>query len=350
MAELPAARRAAVIQLVLAGVSIVLLPLGIRAANAVRGLTALSATYLSAIEGPRARRPFDPAPIADLARMNPAYVVIGDSMAGSRIDPALLTRLTGQRVAPLEYAGSGTAWWYLVLKNWVVPSGIHPRRVFVFFRDTNLTDVLFKIDATWALDSAAHDREPELNALVARREGRTFYGIDSAVERLYEASEARQSVDAEVTEWPARAIFPYRREQSAFLDGLNTRFGLDHLRRMDAADMRATEDSDANFDAFIGTSPLPLMLDDARRAELSLCFVRVQRRPLDGRPPDQSSALRRYMTKLRGYIEGRGGELWDDTGDPAETLDMYVDGDHLSPEGRRRYTVRFAARLRQSLR
>ena len=347
MSELPVARRAAVIQLVWAGLCIVLLPLGIRAANTVAGVPALSESYLSAIEAPRTRRPFDPAPIADLARMNPAYVVIGDSMAGSRIDPALLTRLTGRLVAPLEYAGSGTAWWYLVLKNWVVPSGIHPQRVFIFFRDTNLTDVLFKIDATWALDSAAHDREPELNALLARREGHTFYGIDTAIERIYEASEARQSVDAGVTEWPAKAIFAYRREQSLFLDGLNTRFGLDHLRQMDAADMRATEDRDANFDAFIGTSPLPLMLDEARRARLTLCFVRVQRRPVDGRPPYQSPALRQYMTKLRAYIEGHGGELRDDTGDPLETLDMYVDGDHLSPEGRRRYTVQFAARLGQ---
>lgn len=347
MSESRAARRAAVIQLVLAGVCLAALPLGIRAANALSGVPALSSTYLPALEGPRARRPFDAAPVADLARMNPGYVVIGDSMAGSRIDPALLTRLSGQRVAPLEYAGSGTAWWYLVLKNWVVPSGIRPRRVFLFFRDTNLTDVLFKIDATWALDSVAHDREPELNALVARREGHTFYAVASGADRLYGASQARQWVDAAMTAWPARALWSYRREQAAFLDGLNARFGLDHLREMDAADMRATEDEDARFDALVGSSPLPLMLEEARRAGLALCFVRVQRRPIGGRPPHQSSALQRYMTTLRAYIESRGGELWDDTGDPDETLDLYVDGDHLSPEGRRRYTLRFAARLRQ---
>ena len=39
----------------------------------------------------------------------------------------------------------------------------------------------------------------------------------------------------------------------------------------------------------------------------------------------------------------------DDTGDPAETLDLYEDGDHLSHEGRRRYTERFAERVRLQL-
>jgi hypothetical protein len=39
----------------------------------------------------------------------------------------------------------------------------------------------------------------------------------------------------------------------------------------------------------------------------------------------------------------------DDTGDPAETIDLYEDGDHLSREGRRRYTELFASRLRQRI-
>ena len=45
--------------------------------------------------------------------------------------------------------------------------------VFIFFRDTNLTDVMFRLDEQfrWALDLAALDREDELNAVVARRLG-----------------------------------------------------------------------------------------------------------------------------------------------------------------------------------
>src|SRR4029450_11945992 len=113
--------------------------------------------------------------------MQPAFVVIGDSMAGSRIDPAVFTQASGQAVAPLLYAGSGPAWWYLVLKNWVIPSGIRPKAVVVFFRDTNLTNVMFRIDATWSLDTAALDREDDLNTVVGARGERMAGARDVAL-------------------------------------------------------------------------------------------------------------------------------------------------------------------------
>jgi hypothetical protein len=53
------------------------------------------------------------------------------------------------------------------------------------------------------------------------------------------------------------------------------------------------------------------------------------------------------MSKLRTYIEQRGGLLVDDTGDTAQDPSWYGDGDHLSDQGRVHYTELFAARLRQ---
>lgn len=334
-------------QLLLAAAGLLVLPLGLRAANRLHPAPNLQPSYLPALYGPRERNPFDAGRIGDLARMNPRLVVIGDSMAGSRIDPALLTRLTGERTAALLYAGSGPAWWYLALKNWVIASGIHPRSVVVFFRDTNLTNVLFRIDATWSLDTAARDREDDLNAVVARRRGSPFYRVRDGFDRLYQAEQARRWIEPVVNEWPARVLIPYRKPRAAFLEHLNDRFGLSHLRPMDAADMQATEDREADFDAFVAKSGLPLMLRDARQAGLTLVLVRVQRRPVAGHPPYQSPALQRYVAKLKTYVEANGGVFMDDTGDPAQTLDLYEDGDHLSREGRRRYTEMFASRLRQ---
>jgi hypothetical protein len=340
-------KRTALGQLLLAAAVLLVLPLGLRAANRLHAAPALRPSYLPALYGPRERTPFDAGRVADLAHMNPGLVVIGDSMAGSRIDPALLTRLSGELTAPLLYAGSGPAWWYLALKNWVIASGIHPRAVIVFFRDTNLTNVLFRIDATWSLDTAALDREDDLNARVARRRGSPFYRLRDGIDRLYQAEQTRRWIEPVAGEWPARVLIPYRKPRAAFLERLNERFGLAHLRRMDAADMQASEDREADFDAFVDKSGLPLMLRDARRAGLTLVLVRVQRRPAGGHPPYQSPALQRYIARLQSYVEANGGVFMDDTGDPAQTLDLYEDGDHLSREGRRRYTELFAARLRQ---
>lgn len=340
-----AASRAALFHLLIAAVALLVVPLGIRAANRLHPAASLQPTYLPAIEGPRERAPFEADRVPALAGMQPTWVVIGDSIAGSRIDPALLARLTGGVTAPLLWAGSGTAWWYLALKNWVIPSRIRPRAVIVFFRDTNLTNVIFRIDATWALDTAAHDREDELNAVVARRRGTGLYEIRQGVDRLYGAPEARRWLEPAVNEWPARALIPYRRQRAAFMAQLNDRLGLAHLRPMDAADMQATEDREADFDAFVDKSTLPLMLRDAREAGLTLCLVRAQRRPIGGHPPYQSSALRRYVADLKAYVEANGAVFMDDNGDPNLTLDLYGDGDHLSHEGRQRYTELFAPRL-----
>jgi len=266
-------------------------------------------------------------------------------MAGTRIDPRLFTHLTSQMVAPLLYAGSGSAWWYLALKNWVIPSGVHPHAVFIFFRDTNLTDVMFRIDAAWVLDTTALAHEDDLNAAVARRRGTALYQARETFDALYEAPQARRWLEPIVEEWPARALIPYRRPRARFLEQLNARLGLAHLRPMDAADLQETEDREADFDAFVDKSALPLMVRDAGHAGLRLCFVRVQRRPESGHPPYQSPALRRYMAKLRTYIQQHGAELVDDTGDPAQDLSWYEDGDHLSGDGRRRYTELFVSRL-----
>jgi len=340
-------RRRGLPGLLLAGACLLVLPLALRAANRLHPSATIQPTYLPAIEGPRPRVAFDANRIPDLARLDPKWVVIGDSMAGSRIDPALLGERTGGRVAPLLYAGSGPAWWYLALKNWVVPSRIRPRAVFVFFRDTNLTNVMFRIDATWALDTAALEREDDLNAVVAKRRGTPFYRVRDSFDRLYQAEQARRWIEPAMTEWPARAMFDARRTREAFTQELNDRFGLAHLRPMDAADMQATEDREADFDAYVDKSTLPLMLREAKQAGLQLVLVRVQRRPINGQPPVQSAALKRYVSRLATYVEANGGIFFDDTGDPAQTLDWYEDGDHLSREGRRRYTEAFATRLLQ---
>ena len=64
--------------------------------------------------------------------------------------------------------------------------------VLIFFRDTNLTDVMFRLDEQfrWALDLAALDREDELNAVVARRLG-LLHRVHRLVDRVVGAEQAR---------------------------------------------------------------------------------------------------------------------------------------------------------------
>jgi hypothetical protein len=124
-----------------------------------------------------------------MVHQRPELVVIGDSTAGTRIDPALLEQLSGRRVFAILHPGTGPVFWYLALKNWVIASSVRPKFVFIFFRDPNLTDVMFRTD-TWNVDRVAGDQEPEVNdAIASRIEWRLQ--ATSRVERLYGADRAR---------------------------------------------------------------------------------------------------------------------------------------------------------------
>ena len=309
------------------------------------------ASYLPALEGPRVRGAFEPEPIEQLAAMKPGSVVIGDSMAGTRIHTTRLAELTGMPSAPILQAGSGSAYWYLALKNWVIASGARPKVVLIFFRDTNLTDVMFRLDEgfRWNIDRVAGEREDELDAVIAARAGTFRYQLRSTVSRLYASEKVKLWLEPWFTERVGRALIPSRRQHRDFINRMNARFDFAHMRAFEAADYISAGGSDEDFDRDVDRSVLPLMIRDAQEAGIRLCFVRVQRRPVGNRPPEQSRSLRRYVADLRDYVESRGAILIDDTGDPALPLEMYDDGDHVNAGWTSRYTEHLYERLRPRL-
>jgi hypothetical protein len=303
-------------------------------------------SYLPVLEASRPREPFMAEVPADLRNLNPDYVVIGDSMAG-RLNPERLTEISHGIVGPLLQFASGSAYWYLVLKNQVVASGVTPKWVFVFFRDTNLTDVMFRLDGPYRryLDHVALDVEPELNAVVGRRTRGPWQRVHQWTDKAYHVSRARQWVEPIVTTLPARWIAGPPPAPGRLLDRVNQAFALDHLRPMAQADLAASEARDADFAANIDQSVLPLMMALAKGHDLKLAFVRVMRRPERGRPPAQTPELVRYMRDLRAYLESNHAILFDDNDSNELAALSYEDGDHLSREATVPYTDAFWARV-----
>ncbi len=318
-------------------------PFGVKLLDARYGDRTTPASYLPALEGPRARTPFDRFPFDRIAHQRPELVVIGDSMAGTRVDPAFLEQVSGRRVFAILHAGSGPAFWYLALKNWVIASGARPKYVFIFFRDTNLTDIMFRMD-TWNVDRVALDEEHELNDVIASRIGEWRLQATGRAEQAYGADRARLWMTPALGSAAARLVAPGDGGGAALVTAMNERFDFQHMRPVEAADI-GSQDTEADFDRYVDRSVLPLMLREARAAGIALYFVRVQRRPVGGRPPYQSPVLRAYTAKLATYIRSQGGLWHDETGDRALGLEMYGDGDHLARDARERYTSIFWNRV-----
>ncbi|MFN8059951.1 MAG: hypothetical protein U0Q12_12405 [Vicinamibacterales bacterium] len=305
--------------------------------------------YLPALDGERAREvPFDPGPLEDLHRLLPKWVFIGDSMLGTRIEPDLLSTMSRQEgVAILAQAGSGSAWWYLAMKNWVVASGVHPRYVFVFFRDENLTDPLFRATGTyrWSLDRVAHEQEPDLNDVFAAQATGTWFRVHQRIDRRFALDRLSRWADRGLHRRVAEWIDDRPASLRPLEERVNALFGLDALRPFTAADMQKTDDARLDFGREVGRSVLPAMVKLAERGGFTLVFVRVQRRPgADGRP-EETPTLRRYVDELRHWAETHGAVFHDDTGEPAMTLSLYGDGDHIDDSARAFYTEWFRRKL-----
>ena len=325
---------------VLAGV--LLVPFGLRVVNGALPGAAVADSYLPSVETPRPREPFDHDTAKIVREAQPEFVVIGDSMAGIRIDPRQLSRQVHTSVIGLYQQGSPVAYWYLVLKNLVAENELKKvRGVILFFRDDQLTTQVQV--APGSLDRVARDREPELDRILAAEKLGAFADVHRAARAAYQFDRTRLWIEPRLNRWPAEVVAPSR--PSELLDGINNNlFALDQLRKFEATDLAASTNASLDFAANVDRSLLPEILRVAAAHRIRLAFIRVQRRPTADGPPAQSAALQRYVDDLKAYLLAHGAYFHDDWGDPEEPLSLYADGDHLTGAGRIRYTELFAAR------
>ena len=315
-----------------------LLPLGLRAINAALPGAETHSTYLPTLETPRPREAFDEAAASALREAQPEFLIIGDSMAGVRIDPRHLSRVTGRSVAGLFQQGSPVAFWYLQLKNLVIGNGLTKvRGVVFFFRDDQLTTQV-EVNGP-VLDRVARDQEPELDRILAAHRLGAFSEVHRSARAVYQFDLTRVWLEPRLTRAPTFAVG----KPADLVDAINNDiFALDKLRKFEAADLPQAQEEFLDFNAQVGRSLLPEIMRLAASANIRLAFVRVQRRPLTGGPPEQSEALAQYVEDLRDYLTARGAYFHDDWGDATQPLSIYADGDHLRFEERIPYTERFA--------
>jgi len=335
----PGRRQTLSLVTVLLGVLVV--PLGLRAIAAAVRRPAAVPSYIPSFESPRERAPFDMEAVGTLREAANDVILIGDSMAGTRINPQHLSRLMGGRgAAALFYAGSGPAHWYLTFKNLVANAGIRPRTAVFFFRDENLTDTLFRV-YPGSLDRVARQQEPVLDEILASRANGPYFRVHGAVRRLYQHDQVRAWIEPALVNAPV-AWSAGRRARKKLLDRINNEvFSLDALRPTAVADMAAASGAALDFGRNLPTSVLPEIIRLSKRSGVRAAFVRVQRRPTAEGPPRQSPALQAYVRDLRAYLVSNGALFHDDWGDPDQPLSIYEDGDHIRREFQRPFTEDF---------
>ena len=258
----------------------------------------------------------------------PDVVLIGDSILGSSIDPRLFAEKAGARqVEMLWNGGAASAAWYLLLKNYVVPSGIRPRLVGVFFRDRLLTDATFRTTPTYRrfLESIRHEKEPVFRAVLEGDKAEEGSTLSRAIDWLYPLNDRRHVQQEKISRLAFRVasiggkgVGPLRRR-------VNETFDVAKLR--DEIMPEASEVSGEKPEEFTADPRhnfLPHLVGTARQAGIPLCFVREKRHPSpDGTVPE-TAALRRYVADLRRWLEDQGCAFVDLTSEPTLREEMYL--------------------------
>ena len=315
------------------------------------GIFALAALALVALahvapQEPQAR--FDSSAVRRLRKKAPDFVLLGNSMVETRFDEHELDRLLSPaRTSVLGVGGSKTAYWYLTLKNVILPA-VTPRRVLLFFRRRELTNPREKATGSfrYGLGRVSRGRDRVLEAKLApparlpmERLGYEL-GRLAPFARLHALAEPRVLAVAHGLAGASRGAA--RRRQQLALDEV---FATDNLRSADLEPASAPSER-GTFDQLLGPSFLPEIIELTRRAGVPLTLVRVRTRAnADGRtnPTVYDRALDAYLARSKVELVDMSGAEW-------ERAELYGEGDHIAPRFRQKYTRLFVQNLRHIFR
>lgn len=286
---------------------------------------------------------------AGIERDRPGMVLLGDSVLEEGVDAALLSADLGLGAYKVVIPGSGTAAWYLFMKNVLFEADHRPNQLIVLFRITMLTIPQYRTGGKYfyLLDDYAGEVEP-VTAQAA------FIDLMNPLEKFAAQYIPAYSARVEIREDLDNAL-RYPLPALAGCDRLCTDeavgsiFGREvdpialSLAQEDAAKLLyAPEETD--FDRQLGTSLLPHMIELAQKQGVRLVFVRTK---VYG---PQTAALRQYTQDLDAYLAAQDGViLLDFENDPRILDSFYADSLHMNPYGKREFTKLLAAEFEELL-
>jgi len=286
----------------------------------------------------------------------PDLVLIGDSLLFLGVDAEELSSHLGIESYSFGIPGSGSAAWYLMLKNVILAAEYKPQYIVVLFRDTMLTAPAVRTTGRYfaQLDDLAGRREPLVAELAFVNQMSPF---EKLAERYFPLYSAR---------WHIRAGFDKLiryTAPSAFLncgvdctdEAINSVFG---KQRLDVVAVnQAAEDAGQilytpaamDFRKQIDQSFLPPMIRLAQENGLILVLVHAKTLQFSSNAAEPSELVR-YLKSMEAYLAREDRVYYIDFAGDSRILDSYFYDDlHFNAKGRQVFTRLLAEELRPIL-
>jgi hypothetical protein len=283
-------------------------------------------------------------------RAQPDFVLVGNSMVGTRFHEPTLNRLLAPRkTVVVASGGTKSAVWYLQLKYSVLVEGVRPPHILLFFRDPELTSPSERAlgSEAYRLQLAAPVVDPVVESKLAPPIRKPIAWIGWQLDRFAPFARLRARTDEPLDRLAvlvSSLVEPEpdvaRRKQQ-----LNELFSLSNLRAADAPPEPQQEaDEYPDFDEVLPSSLLPDTIELARTRGAPLTLIRVRsRQAAEGQrePPEAT----RYMAALARYAAQNGVGLFDMREASWEAIELYGNGDHIAGRYKRHYTRLFAQNM-----
>ncbi|MCB0338251.1 MAG: hypothetical protein KDD53_01545 [Bdellovibrionales bacterium] len=239
-----------------------------------------------------------------------------------------------------------SAHWYLILKNYILASKVLPKSVFVFYRDTVLTEPELRTTGAYRTktERLQLDQEPEFRKIAIERCQPTLHSDTNRYSHLFPLVQFRDKANLIINNTALSFALVSSDQRPQFLAKVNKIFHYAELRSDLVGDDLGGLDNEITKKTFresLNCSFLPLIIELCKTHGMKLNFIRVQKRPTIKGAAKRSAALVAYLKDLDSYLEGAGVGTFDLTGDPKIRLRWYADGDHIAPKYKQEYTRHF---------
>jgi hypothetical protein len=289
--------------------------------------------------------------VDDLETRQPEIVLMGNSSLADGVDWKKFAELSSTSTYTIINQGSGTALWYLILKNNIAVSSYKPATIVMFFTDTLLTDPEDWVTGEYfsIIDEYASSLD-ELLINVSYRNQQTLlentlirwlplYGYREGILRSIKDF-VEYSLNSALLGCPAACM----------IDNTEDVFRSDHLLpdslRNPPVNPSVSPYSwkTIHFNARVSRSFLPEMIHICKNNGIELVMVRMGTRQFLSQA-DEPLWVRGYFRALHAYLETQGVGYLDLAHDPRIHLEHYFDFDHMNKNGRQIFTQILAESL-----
>ncbi|HUV15388.1 MAG TPA: hypothetical protein VMW28_02350 [Pelolinea sp.] len=284
----------------------------------------------------------------------PAVVAVGDS-AIRQLDEEVFSQAAGAKTVIFSAPGSGSAYWYLMIRNQIIASGALPRAVLIFFRGTTLTVPEYRVRGSYfvRLDEIGGSGDQDVFDLAISGQQNWLQMMMARFIPLY----AKRAEIYQTLTTVTRDFLPNRLagcdsacvnrafEETFDDEKINAELQEDYMRNLD--DILYQPDN-LKFSSRVGGSLLPWMIRDLRSNGIIPVFIRIKYRShAEGQTDDPK--LTAYLADLESYVKKAGGLFIDLADEEKLTDDMFEDNYHIGEKFSLEVSVVIAEALKEEI-